>query len=120
MRSHLTSISCARIIFIIIYFFSLLLLYFLACYLWPANETFSLHACLQDTVILHSELPLLTCIYGGLWTPFLLFDTVAKAEAFDIGLVRHSPCQNMQSFSAEQDALDAVALCSIKKAHHHG
>ena len=78
VRCHLSSSCCA--------------ITFLACYPWLANKTFNLHARLQDTVILHSELPLLTCIYGGLWTPLLLFDTVAKAEAFDIGLVRSSPC----------------------------
>ncbi len=43
---------------------------------------------LQDTTILYANLPLLTCIYGALWTPFFLFDATVKAEAFDIGLVR--------------------------------
>ena len=42
----------------------------------------------QDTTILYANLPLLTCIYGALWTPFFLFDATVKAEAFDIGLVR--------------------------------
>ena len=41
----------------------------------------------QDTTILYAKLPLLTCIYGALWTPFFLFDATVKAEAFDIGLV---------------------------------
>lgn len=43
---------------------------------------------LQDTTILYANLPLLTCIYGALWTPFFLFDATVKAEAFDLGMVR--------------------------------
>ena len=46
---------------------------------------------LQDTTILFANLPLLTCIYGALWTPFFLFDAAVKAEAFDIGLVGSPP-----------------------------
>ena len=41
----------------------------------------------QDTVVLYAEYPLLTYIYGALWTPFFFFDVCVKAEAFDLGEV---------------------------------
>ena len=57
--------------------------------MWDVLVEFKpLYASLQDTTILHADLPLLTCIYGALWTPFFLFDATVKAEAFDNGLVR--------------------------------
>ena len=62
---------------------------------------------LQDTTILYANLPLLTCIYGALWTPFFLFDATVKAEAFDLGMVR---AVLMEYYADLQLRLSIVAL----------
>ena len=42
---------------------------------------------MRESLILYQRLPWVTCIYGAMWTPFVVFDVPARGEGFDLGEV---------------------------------
>ena len=46
---------------------------------------------MRESLILYQHLPWVTCLYGAMWTPVVVFDVPVYAEGFDLGEVRVQP-----------------------------